>query len=498
MKSKTKNLPAVPAAAAGLRTGAAKPQRKLIQPKPVATGPRLKIEREATATAPSAATTAALTILLLLCLVLPGAAQLIQPPVGGTAGYYPTRLLVNLAASETTNRLYYTNASLAFGNTNSGQVNLKSNAVAGRWEWRSGTTVLATNTQNRATGTWRENASGAALYGYSRYEPTATQPLRLNALGEVIDSNFWTVNAGSFPGGSGLDGQALDDSLRSGTNHFKGQVTSTNRAGYFGPSNSTATNREPYWSGQTGANQTYSLLDAWGHSIIGIEPKVPGGGGYIYYWGSKTNSAQVWQLSDTPRDGNEPRAGFNFIYDSGELIGEVHYQWMFRTNNLKWYNGETDSSHEALRFGNAGDLTIGSRPFCYMESSSGSQLSSVGTSPTTVGTFSASQSRFWSANTTTGGFTNLVAITNCPIAYWVNIVGDEAENDTYYAQIFSNNVALGSSLSLSGIPAGFANIFTKKIVVTAPSNTWWQLKVFTQGGTRAAAISGGIISAGWE
>lgn len=118
----------------------------------------------------------------------PGSIQIPSPEV--SVANYTNRLLWNLAASTSTNRIFYTNAGSYFGNTNTSQLNIRSNTSPSRWEWRTGTTVLATN--NRAYGTFRTNGTGAAVYGYTRYEPTTEYPVRVDALGALVSPQEFT------------------------------------------------------------------------------------------------------------------------------------------------------------------------------------------------------------------------------------------------------------------------------------------------------------------
>lgn len=162
---------------------------------------------EALKQSPATPPAAALLILLLLSLVfgsMAEAATFGRFETSTPSGVYTNRLLWNLAASTSTNRIFFTNSSSAFGDTNTSAFNIKSNSSAGRWEWRSGTTVLATNAVNRPYATWLTNGVGAGIYGYTRYEPSTIYGLQLDALNVVTDpTNFFNANASSFPSGSG-------------------------------------------------------------------------------------------------------------------------------------------------------------------------------------------------------------------------------------------------------------------------------------------------------
>jgi hypothetical protein len=103
-----------------------------------------------------------------------------------TENVYTTRLLWNLSASAITNRIVRASTGNYYGDTNTSQLNIRTNG-SGRWEWRNGATVLATNTVNRVYGTWRTNGTGAAIYGYTRYEPSPTTQLATDAIGNVVD-----------------------------------------------------------------------------------------------------------------------------------------------------------------------------------------------------------------------------------------------------------------------------------------------------------------------
>ncbi len=92
---------------------------------------------------------------------------------GTSSPYFTNRLLINLDSVTTTNTCLFTNANLAFGPTNS--IHIKTNTSLTRWEWRTDfTTAIATNDNNRPTGTWHRVSNGA-IYGSSRYEPRSPQ-----------------------------------------------------------------------------------------------------------------------------------------------------------------------------------------------------------------------------------------------------------------------------------------------------------------------------------
>jgi hypothetical protein len=105
--------------------------------------------------------------------------------LNNTSGVYTTRLLWNLASSLNTNRVFYTNAGSYYGNTNTAQLNIRTNG-SGRWEWRYGATVVATNTANRQYGIWKSNTVAAGTHGYTRYEPTTQNPVYTDSLGAVF------------------------------------------------------------------------------------------------------------------------------------------------------------------------------------------------------------------------------------------------------------------------------------------------------------------------
>lgn len=158
-------------------------------------------------------------VALLLAMMLSVFAQpgIITQP-GTQASVFTNRLLTTLQASGVTNRLTFTNASAAFGATNS--THIKSNSTAGRWEWLTNyTSVVATNVNNRPTGNWTRVLAGAATYGQTRYEPRSPQTLpdapsstaanpvfvQVNSNGVVTSpTNFWEANAGSIEA-SGVD-----------------------------------------------------------------------------------------------------------------------------------------------------------------------------------------------------------------------------------------------------------------------------------------------------
>lgn len=175
---------------------------------------------------------AAASLLLMLAMVGSLFAQpgIIAQP-GTQASVFTNRLMTTIAGSGTTNRIYYTNAAVpfgAFGNTNA--IHIRTNAGTGKWEWRTAwATLVATNDLNRPTGTWHAAASGAALYGYTRYEPRSPQtlpdapssatvtsfPIMVDTNGVVISpTNFFDANEESFPSGT-FSGSG--DDITSGT-----------------------------------------------------------------------------------------------------------------------------------------------------------------------------------------------------------------------------------------------------------------------------------------
>lgn len=188
---------------ATLRQPQAVPARKIIS-RNLRNGsetPRVKVERAdhkpgkprpaaAPPSAPTAPSAAALLLLFLL-LSVGSVSAIISPPIAGDTGsVYTNRLLYNLA-SGTTNRAFYTNSSRAFGDTNLTQFNIRSNTSNSKWEWRYGITAIATNTGNRSSGTWKSNTVAAGVAGYTRFEPTELNYVKIDALGAVVDpANF--------------------------------------------------------------------------------------------------------------------------------------------------------------------------------------------------------------------------------------------------------------------------------------------------------------------
>jgi hypothetical protein len=195
--------------------------------------PKVKI------TGPGAKVVAAL--LVFFCLIGDLIAQPgVIPQPGTQASVFTNRLLTTIASSGVTNRLYFTNASAAFGPTNS--IHVRSNASTQKWEWHTTfATVVATNDNNRPTGTWRTITVSPTVYGYTRYEPRSPQTLpdapasaannprfvQVDTNGVVvIPENFWDANSGSIPGGSGSGS----------TNQYLANPTLTN-ATFQGPAN---------------------------------------------------------------------------------------------------------------------------------------------------------------------------------------------------------------------------------------------------------------------
>jgi hypothetical protein len=178
MKKDEKKLPTAAAPAA-------KPQRK---PPTIRT---IGVKKGEVKNLPEPIVPKTAATLLILLLTLFGASAASPSIRSVDANVYTERLLWNLASSRDTNRIVRAATGNYYGDTNTSQFNIRTNG-SGRWEWRTGATVLATNTANRQYGIWRTNGVGAAIYGYTRYEPATANPVKTDALGNVVEpSNFY-------------------------------------------------------------------------------------------------------------------------------------------------------------------------------------------------------------------------------------------------------------------------------------------------------------------
>ena len=302
-----------------------------------------------------------LTFVATLCALLAlltCSAQII-PPGGSTSSrnVYTNRLLTTLQGSGMTNRLWWTNATrAAFGNTNA--IHVFTNSATGKWEWRTAfASLVATNDSNRATGTWHAAAVGAALYGYTRYEPLAatvppalpspgsTSPSRtvvqVNSGGVVTSpSNFWETNSASIDAAdwlqyapmNNLRGAALVTASRSLrlTNNYEFHVVDTDPGGGVNGYYQVGTLRDSRMA-REGIPEMFSLKESW--DVLNIVSSNYYNARFQDYWTVQAqlgtgsfnldgpNDLAFWMHQDFEQRGN-PSAFTNFF---GTLTNALRY-----------------------------------------------------------------------------------------------------------------------------------------------------------------------------
>jgi hypothetical protein len=304
---------------------------------------------------------------------------------------------------------------------------------------------------------------------------------------------------------NGLNAAAVSAAIESGTNNFVGTATTTNRVGYFGSSNSTATNREPYWSGSYGTG--YSLIDPLGNPLVTVFPKVPDAGGYIYYFGSRTNQAMTWELASAPFDGNQPRAAFNY----NDTDGSLERQWVWFTNSAAYWNTNSNAYWYWLRVSDSGAFTYstptnattiqgssiaatagtntinvgaagislaGELPFGQWLTWTNSIIMTPAQTPgvvTAVSTFNGSQFTAGSA----GRMTNALA-GSYRTRFKADITSDDANTTTYFFAAYTNNVIVTNSIYAHfTVATGERFSVSKELRLWLPANTWLEWRVWT-------------------
>jgi hypothetical protein len=304
---------------------------------------------------------------------------------------------------------------------------------------------------------------------------------------------------------NGLNAAAVSAAISSGTNNFKGTATTTNRIGYFGGTDTTATNREPYWAGSFGSG--YVLYDPLGNPIMTVFPKVPGGGGYIYYFGSRTNQAMTWEMAVDPFDGNQPRGVINF----NDVNGTLARQWGFYTNsayywstnglgNAYWLrvsdgnaltygsltNGTTiqgssiaaTAGTNTVNVGAAGISLAGDLPFGQWLAWTNAFSATPAQTPgliTAASTFNGSQFTAGSA----GRMTNSLA-GSYRARLRVDITSDDVTPTTYFFAAYTNNVIVTNSIyAHKVVAAGERFAVSKELRLWLPASTWLEWRVWT-------------------
>lgn len=272
---------------------------------------------------------AALLLHFAFC-ILHCAAQVGGMSLSGTAStVYTDRLSTTLSGSGVTNVIYYTNAAVAFGNTNA--IHIRTNATTGRWEWHTDwATRVATNTANRPTGTWQTAVASPALYGYTRYTPQSvgtisTSPGDLPASTTTsvkVDTNGVIVNPANF--------FAANVSAILATNRFSVRISSRGIANSL----SSITNDGMNFGPDTPGTTTCGIQEAWDSFFKGTNygPFMPSmvlefGDGYFFYTNHITisnlyNSAIVWRgkgkMATTLVNGGSTAGITNIVFRGGD------------------------------------------------------------------------------------------------------------------------------------------------------------------------------------